>query len=69
MEKLLYKVNEIAELTGLSRTVSYELMRSGQLESVNIGMARRVPAEALTAFVEHLREKSRGVAPPEGRGA
>jgi excisionase family DNA binding protein len=60
---MLLKVDEVAEITGLSRTVLYELMRSGRLESVRIGAARRVPADAIAAFVEQLRDESREPTP------
>ena len=57
LEKLLYRVEEVSELTGLGRTLIYECLRNGRLESVRIGTARRVPADALTRFVEQLRDE------------
>ena len=44
-----------AELLAVGRTKLYELLRTGALESVRIGAARRIPASALTAYVEQLR--------------
>jgi excisionase family DNA binding protein len=54
MDKLLLTPVEAAERLGISRTKVYELMASGQLASVKIGKCRRVPATALTAFVDAL---------------
>ena len=55
MEKLLLRPEEAAELIGVGRTKVYELMRTGQLESVRIGSTRRVPSLALLDYVEGLR--------------
>jgi excisionase family DNA binding protein len=56
MEKLLFTVEEAGEALSLSRTVVYDLMARGLLESVVIGRCRRIPAEALKALVETLRQ-------------
>jgi excisionase family DNA binding protein len=53
---LLYRVEDAAELLDLSRTKVYELCASGQLTSVKIGKSRRIPAQALEAFIADLTE-------------
>lgn len=53
--KLLYPPTEAATMLGLGRSKIYELLASGELESVKIGKARRVPAEALEDYVRRLR--------------
>lgn len=58
-ERLLLRVEEAAELCGLGRSKVYELVASGELESVQIGKARRIPRAALEAFVENLRASAR----------
>lgn len=55
MDKLLLRPKEAAELIGIGRTKVFELMRTGQLESVRIGSSRRIPAFALLDYVERLR--------------
>ncbi|MGH9097371.1 MAG: helix-turn-helix domain-containing protein [Acidimicrobiales bacterium] len=55
MDKLLLTVEQAGEVLSLGRTVVYELMARGLIESVAVGRSRRIPAEALTAFVEVLR--------------
>jgi excisionase family DNA binding protein len=57
LEKLLLTTKEAAEVLGIGRSTVYELMYAGQLESVRIGAARRIPAVALEEFVRRLRER------------
>ncbi|MFD9057066.1 DNA-binding protein [Streptomyces albidoflavus] len=38
----------------LGRSAVYDLLRSGQLASITLGRARRIPAHALTDFI-HAR--------------
>ena len=58
MDKLLLTPTEAATALGIGRSKVYELLQSGQLQSVHIGACRRVPADALTAFLEQLRAAS-----------
>ncbi len=58
--RLLLTAEEAAERLSLSRTTIYELIRYGDLESVRIGRARRIPAEALGRFVERLTANRHG---------
>jgi excisionase family DNA binding protein len=44
-------VVEAARRIGIGRTKMYEYVSSGQIPSVKIGSLRRIPAEALAAFV------------------
>lgn len=55
MTKLLYDVNEAVALTSIGRSRLYELMASGELESVKCGKRRLIPADALERFVASLR--------------
>jgi len=54
---LLLTPEQAAERLGIGRSKVYELIGTGELESVKIGRLRRVPVDALTAFVEHLRKE------------
>ena len=58
MDKLLLTPTEAASALGIGRSKVYELLKSGQLQSVHIGACRRVPRDALTAFLEQLRTAS-----------
>ncbi|HET6914684.1 MAG TPA: helix-turn-helix domain-containing protein [Acidimicrobiales bacterium] len=54
VEKVLLTPEEAAEALSLGRTKVYELIRLGVLRSVRIGKCRRVPAVALSEFVDRL---------------
>ena len=46
---------EAARRLRLGRTLVYQLISSGELESVKVGRLRRVPAECLPEYVATLR--------------
>ncbi len=49
--KLLLTIPEAAESLGVCRSIVYDLVLTGQLASIKIGRARRVPVTALQEFV------------------
>ena len=51
---LLYRVEEAADALRLSRSVLYELIRSGRLRTVKAGSRRLVPVAALAEYVASL---------------
>lgn len=51
---LLYRVDEAADALRLSRSLIYELIRSGRLRSVKAGRRRLVPVAALAEYVDSL---------------
>lgn len=53
--RLVLTVEQAAEALGIGRTMMYELIRAGAVESVRIGRLRRVPAQALSNYVDELR--------------
>lgn len=54
MDRLLLTIVEAAALLGVGRTTLYELLSRGELTAVRIGRARRVPREAVDAYVARL---------------
>lgn len=52
---LLLTVEQAADQLGIGRTLAYALVKSGEVESVQIGRLRRIPAAALPAFLDRLR--------------
>jgi len=46
-ERLFYRVSELAEVIGCSKSKAYELVASGAIPAVRIGSLLRVPASAL----------------------
>ncbi|WP_233617745.1 helix-turn-helix domain-containing protein [Actinomadura sp. WAC 06369] len=57
-EAKLLTVPEVMAALRLGRCKVYDLIRSGELESVKVGRARRVPADAVDAFIDNLREEA-----------
>jgi excisionase family DNA binding protein len=53
-DQLLVTPEEAARRLSLGRTTIYELMASGELQSVNVGRCRRVPVSELCSFVARL---------------
>lgn len=52
----MYRVEEAADALRLSRSVVYELIRSGRLRTVKAGRRRLVPVSALAEYVASLSE-------------
>jgi excisionase family DNA binding protein len=50
---------QTASALSICRTKVYELIRTGELESVQIGASRRIPVEALKDYVRRLRMSSK----------
>jgi excisionase family DNA binding protein len=53
--RLLYSVEEAAELLGIGRTFMFHLVASGEIESFKIGNRRKIHREAIDAYVNRLR--------------
>jgi excisionase family DNA binding protein len=57
--KALYRIPEAMRLLSLSRSVLYELIRSGRLRTVKEGRSRLVPQSAILDYVALLEKESR----------
>jgi excisionase family DNA binding protein len=57
--KLLLRPSEVAELLGLGRSKTYELIAEGAIPSVRIGKCVRVPADRLRERIDELATKDR----------
>ena len=55
--QLLLTAEQVATSLAICRTKVYDLLRSGQLESIRIGASRRIPSAALAEYVERLRKE------------
>jgi excisionase family DNA binding protein len=51
---ILLTPEQAARALGLGRTTVYALIRDGELRSVRLGRARRVPYASLVEFVERI---------------
>ena len=56
-ERLLYTPEEASDLLHIGRTMLFELLKSGDIESFTIGRSRRIPREALLDFIERRRSQ------------
>ncbi len=50
----LLTVPQVCDRLGIRKSKAYDLLNSGRLRSVRLDGARRIPADALTAFVAGL---------------
>lgn len=57
MKQLLTVEEASDELGGISRSKTYELIRSGDLRSVQIGRRRLIPKDAVIDFVQQLSNR------------
>jgi excisionase family DNA binding protein len=54
-EPIVYTPLDVADKLQLGRTKVFELLRTGELQSVLIGRSRRILPEQLEAYMERLR--------------
>ena len=50
-ERLAYSVDEVAQITGLSRDLLYDQMRAGRLGYIKVGRRRIITRQHLDAFL------------------
>lgn len=51
------RARRAVEMTGISRSSLYELMRSGGIEFVKVGASTLILMKSLTAFIERQRAR------------
>ena len=59
-DKLLYSPEETAVMLGCGRSYTFELIARGELESFKLGRLRKVPREAIDAYIQRLRTADGG---------
>lgn len=57
---VLYRVPDTMRVLNLSRTVVYELIRTGRLRTVKEGRTRLIPASAIAEYVALLEREAEG---------
>ena len=55
VEPICVRVNDAARMIGIGRTKLYELISSGELETVKIGKATRITTASLRKLVDRHR--------------
>jgi excisionase family DNA binding protein len=66
---LLLTIAQVAEALGVGRTLVYELVARGELETVHIGRATRVPARSVDGLLLKLQHQPAAQAMPSVRPA
>lgn len=56
--EVMVDVPEAGRRIGLGRTKTWELVRTGRLETVRVGRRRLVPVDAIDTYVAELRAAS-----------
>lgn len=56
-QRLAYTVKEAAHLLSLSRSLVYELINAGKIETIRIGRARRITSRQLEAYINGCEEQ------------
>jgi len=56
---LMYRIRDVVKLTRLSRSLIYEQIRAGRLQTVKQGRATLITAAALADYVELLEQEAR----------
>lgn len=59
-ERLLYRVEEAAQLLAIARCTVFDLIARGELESVKIGASRRISRTALERYITRLSDDAEG---------
>ncbi|MEU7912096.1 MULTISPECIES: helix-turn-helix domain-containing protein [Microbispora] len=58
-DRRLYRIPDAMRLLSLSRSVIYELIRSGRLRSVRQGRTRLIPASAIDDYIRLLEKEAK----------
>ena len=58
-QRLLLTVSEAAHQLGIGRSLLYELLADGQVESIHVGRLRRIPIDALADYIDRQRCNTR----------
>ncbi|MEV6501535.1 helix-turn-helix domain-containing protein [Streptomyces prunicolor] len=61
-EQLLYRPEEAAKALRIGRSMVYEEIRLGRLQTVRIGRRRLVPPEYISQYVELLKREAEATA-------
>lgn len=60
-DEMMLRVDEAARRISMGRSYFFEMLRRGEIASVKLGSARRVPVRALEEWMERkLKEEAEG---------
>lgn len=58
MERVLLTAEEVADSLSIGRCKVYDLIRTGELQSIKIGRLRRIPVDSVHAFARRMLEEA-----------
>jgi excisionase family DNA binding protein len=61
MDKLVYSIQEVADLLGISRSYAYELVRNGTIPALQLGKKRVIPKEKFIMWINGNRNGKEGL--------
>ena len=56
-QRLLLRIPEVAEMLGIGRTKSYEMIATGELPTICVGRAVRISVSTLQKWVEEREQQ------------
>ena len=59
-EPLCYRVEQVPEVFPIGRTLLFQKLKTGEIESFKVGRARFVPRESLVKFMKRLLAEQNG---------
>jgi len=65
--RLLYSIEEAADLLGIGRTFMFHLVATGEINSFKIGKRRKIARDALDGYIERLRSEQSAARPDSDR--
>ncbi len=54
------RIADAVEMLGIGRSRIYELMQSGDIETIKLGRSTLIPVDSLHAMIERLRREQSG---------
>lgn len=60
VQRLAYTVQEAAVLLSLSRSLVYELINAGKIDTIKIGRARRITSNQLEKYLQECEQLAPG---------
>jgi excisionase family DNA binding protein len=61
-DRLLYSVEEAADLLGIGRTFMYHLVATGEVDSLKVGTRRKIPRDSIHGYIDRLRSEQLSLA-------
>ena len=52
MQRMTYKIDEVAQALGLGKTTIHKLLRDGELQKIKLGRATLISAESVDALIQ-----------------